>query len=235
MPVILYNPEARTGAGDQEDSAIDWIEFDAVVGVTHSGRNEVTRFPVEAGAKPSDHSVPQPREIQLTDAIVTNYPISLPGAAEVAALAEQGLSLNTLSAAANPSNLESFGRSIAAIEPVAEQAYDLLDKWRENGTVLTLVDDLKSYDKVVIESVTTPRTAKTSNSIHTQIQLVEHSAVSTDLVAAPDPKPGRTRASKKRKQGSTSKDDATDGESEQGGILYELTPDSFKQNLQSFQ
>ncbi len=72
-PVTLYNPEKKSsGAG--VDGTFEAVAFDCVVSVSHRRRAGVTRHPVEQGADISDHTKPEPAEIDLTEAIVSNFP-----------------------------------------------------------------------------------------------------------------------------------------------------------------
>ncbi|HKI86168.1 MAG TPA: hypothetical protein VKA53_05445, partial [Thermoanaerobaculia bacterium] len=92
MAVMLYVRELReTDPATKGDLVYDAIEFDAVVRVVHDGQSQVTRHPVEASAKLSDHSVPEPRGIQLVDAVVSDFPLLLPGEKEATAAAQGGL------------------------------------------------------------------------------------------------------------------------------------------------
>lgn len=68
MSVLLYDPEA---------AAITVVRFDAVVTVTHSRKSRVTRHPVELGGDVTDHSQSEPHVVQLSDAIISNFPALL--------------------------------------------------------------------------------------------------------------------------------------------------------------
>lgn len=218
--VTLYNPEAVVGTGDQQNSDIEWIDFDAVLSVTHEGRNTVTRYPVEAGASPADHSRPEPRGITLGEAIVTNYPAKLPGLEALAGVAAAGLSLDSIASAAQPSGFESLGIEALTVDPRAEQAWEQLDRWRELGTPLVLVDQLKEYESVVIESITTPRDAQRSSAIHPSIRLVELQTATTGVVEAPIPQ--STRTSPQKGKGNKGTDVATEAEKGNGSALFNL-------------
>ncbi len=59
------------------DATFDAVTFDAVVTVNHRRRATVTRNPVEEGADITDHTKAEPREIELSEAIVSNLPVTL--------------------------------------------------------------------------------------------------------------------------------------------------------------
>ncbi len=224
MGVLLYNRELReTDPANREDLVYEAIEFDAVVSVTHSGASEITRHPVEKGQDLSDHSIPRPREITLDQAIVSNFPLAFPGQQQLSNLANGGLSASQLSNIGS-SSLKSFAQGIVDVEPLGERAYERLEKWRKAGTALVLVDDLATYQNVLIESITVARDARTSCGLFASIKLVDIVVAATRLVGIPNTQ----RAAPRSNQGPKAKAAATDGEKSNGSALFGLFGDSTK-------
>ena len=214
MAVLLYDPEFRAqDPASSGDLVYDVLEFDAVVQVIHSGQSQVTRHPVESGEDLSDHSVPQPREIQLNDAVVTDFPLLLPGEDYA----------NQLKAGKSPSagDLSELGKDLVAVDPLAARAYQQLEHWRRTGRALSLADDFESYEHVLIQSVTVPRTAATGNAMIAQIKLVTIDIAESRLVDVPVTE----RAATTSNQGPKAKTVATDAEIEAGNesVAYVVT------------
>lgn len=156
-PVKLYDPESPTAE----------VVFDAVVNVQHRGQTKVTRYPVEKGSDVSDHAKSEPREIQLAEAIVSNFPAQL-----------------------------TVGERLYS--DAAGGAWEQLERWRQGGTLLTLVTDLCTYDSVAIESLDVPRDAKRSNSMHATLMLIEVNTVETKSTKAPEASKDRAQPVKEK-------------------------------------
>lgn len=155
---------------------LDSIELDAVVSEQHSLTSTITDHPVEEGASVSDHSRPEPPRVQL-DCIVSNTPLA-----------------NRRSSTVRDS---ASGRSFvvtAEQEPSrGKNAYDRLLQLQEAGSLITVVTSLRTYESMVIESISIPRDAKTSNALRFTVQLKRVRVVKnklTRVVVAKDPRAG---------------------------------------------
>lgn len=119
MTAVLYDPELTSEPGPYAT-----VEFDCVVAINHSARAQATRDPVEEGADISDHTKPEPREVVLAQAIISNFPL---------AFAPEALDRQT--------------------RDVAQAAWRQLEAWRASGTPLTLLTQREIFDRVVIEDI----------------------------------------------------------------------------------
>lgn len=201
MAVLLFDPEFRdTDPAAEGDLAYDVIEFDAVVEIVHSSQSQVTRHPVESGQDLSDHSIPQPREVQLNDAVISNFPLLLPGE-DLANDIASGKSYDI-------DDLGSLGEDLIAVDALAETAYQKLETWRTEGRALSLVDDFESYDNVLIESVSVPRRAGNGNAMIAQIRLIAVDIAESQLIDLSQSE----EASALGSQGPKAKDVATEAE-----------------------
>jgi hypothetical protein len=203
--VMLYDQDLReTEPANKGDLVHDVLEFDAVVQVIHSGQSQVTQYPVEEGIEGTDHSIPAPREIQLIDAVVSDFPLLLPGESAV----EQAVSTGSFSA----ESFEQIGNDAIDIEPLASRAYQLLERWRIEGRLLVLFDEFEIYDNVLIMSVSAPRSAGSTSALIARISLREMNIAESKLVTAPKTE----RASPKKSQGPKATTPATTAEEAAG-------------------
>lgn len=201
--VMLYDQDQREQEpASRKDLVFDALEFDAVVQVVHSGQNQVTQFPVEEGSDGTDHSIPSPREIQLIDAVVSDFPLLLPGESAV----EQAVTTGSFSA----ESVEQIGIDAIAVELFSVRAYQQLERWRIDGRPLMLVDAFETYENVLIQSVSAPRSAGTNFALIAKISLREMNIAESRLVDAPKTE----RASPKKSQGPKAKTPATEAEND---------------------
>lgn len=205
MGALLYDPEVRPGAR-ANDFAFDFVEFDTVMQVQHSTSAKVTSFPVESGADLSDHSIPEPAEVTLTDAIVSKHPIQLFGAAQDVAGA-------VLSGQAPDAAIRN---AVTGEDDEVVRTWQLLDKWRAAGTPLTLVTALRTYEQVSIRSLSAP---DNPSALRGTVVCRELITAKTSTVAAPT----TPRAAPKANAGAKANEQATEGEANNGTALYNLT------------
>ncbi len=205
MSVILYDSSLRTGVPPTKaDLVFSTVEFDCVVRIEYASQSKVTRHPVEVKEALSDHSVPEPLSVSLVDAVVTNFPLLLPG---------EGLG-GAISAGLSASNIGGVAQSLIEVETLAQQAYEQLEKWRKAGTPLELVEDWRHIDNLLIESVSDPRTSATANALVAQIKLTRVDIATSRLVNVSDT-PGA-----QKNQGPKPKKAATPAEQSKGSAAY---------------
>ena len=124
------------------------IELDVSIAESHASANEVTDHPVEEGTNVVDHIRPKP-DILKIEGLVSNTP--LPAAEATAAL--------------QSSRGYSFQSRTQVDLARAGTAYEDLLSLSANGTLVTVVTGLRTYESMAIESLDVPRDAKTGQTL----------------------------------------------------------------------
>ncbi len=166
---LLFRP-IRTQVGG--------LTLDAAVEITHSAEVEVTDHAVEVGANISDHARPKPITLTI-DGLISNTPVSLEQAKRV----RQLTGFEFVSTAPSESKTRSPG--------YAEQAFSLLENLRTQGALLSVVTPMRSYDNLVITSLSVPQSARTGEALSFKLSLKQIRLVSnniTDEVVTREPK-----------------------------------------------
>lgn len=131
---------------------IDSIELDASISESHVGEVEVTEHPVEQGANVTDHVRPKPDTLTI-EGFVSNTPLNR--AQNKRAVESQGFRLSTTSE-----------RDVIVGQPGnAETAYTKLRELKDSGTLITVTTKLRTYDNMVIKSLSVPRDAKVGDAL----------------------------------------------------------------------
>lgn len=157
---------------------IESVEVDCSITEQHSGEVEVTEHPVEEGFNVSDHARPKPDALTM-DAIVSNTPINRTQRKRV--VQAFGFQFET-------STLSDQRQGVASY---AEAAYAKLRDLKDAGKVITVVTNLRTYDSMIITSLSVPRDARSGDALRfsiafRQIRVVRNK--STRKVVAKDPK-----------------------------------------------
>lgn len=126
------------------ESNLDSIQFDATLTEQHSGEVDFTEHPVEQGADISDHARPKQKQLVL-DCFLTDTP--LPG-----------------NDVLHPGHFQQW-RSIDSLHS--------LGNLRDKGSLVVVVTELKTYQNMVITSLTVPVDAKTGDGIRFSLTLRE--------------------------------------------------------------
>ena len=132
------------------------VEVDATTSEEHSATNEITRHPVEKGARITDHIRPEAETLTL-ECLVANTPIS------EEAIRKYG-----------PAPLGAPGR--------AEKALQDLMRLRNAGELVTVVTRIRTYEGMAIRSIRVPRNARTGDSLRFTIQLEQVREVQSETV-----------------------------------------------------
>ena len=146
------------------------IEIDATISQGHQGQNEVTDHPVERGINIADHSRPKPDTIQI-DGVISNTPISVNQKRRAIFLL--GTENLTDPATGDPVNPQTSSRAdtlegvTGRAETVATQLRDLKDK----GELLMVVTRLRTYENMLIESLSFPVDRTTGESVRFSVTL----------------------------------------------------------------
>jgi len=96
--------------------------------------------------------------------------------------------------------------------------YNVLRALQATGSIITLVTSLRTYENVVIESITKPRDVKNAGEFEVDVKQVR--IVNTETVAAPEPE--ETRGEARRRRGGQSTEEASNEEASRGSLWYRL-------------
>lgn len=157
---------------------IDAIILDAALTEHHTGEVEVTEHPVEEGFNITDHSRPKPDSLTL-EGIVSNTPLSTTQQRRI--IDSRGQRLETATAEDQVQGEPGY----------AEAAYVKLRDLRDTGKVITVVTGLRTYDNMVMVSLSIPRDGRTGDALRfsagfRQVRVVKTKA--TTFVVAKESK-----------------------------------------------
>lgn len=160
-----------------ESDANQFILFDATLNETHTGRSQLTAFPIEKGADHTDHIRRLPDELSLIGATVTDSPLVKEDQEVV------------------PANTGGDVRQRAT------SAYNFLMQTKDQGRLVSVFTTLRTYRNMAIESIDVSRDKGTSRIVQANIQLREILVAITERVDAPVPAdPVKKRKVKRGKQ-----------------------------------
>lgn len=132
----------------KQKTSIGSVELDASVSEQHTGAVEVTDHPVETGGAISDHARPLPETVTI-EGLISNTPMPEAGAA-TQERTWAGVNYRSSSEMA-PTN--------------ASEGYAALLKLKDAGELITVVTALRTYENMVLTSLTVPRDARTGNGL----------------------------------------------------------------------
>jgi hypothetical protein len=139
------------------------ISADAVLSEVHTGTNTVTDHPVEDGVNISDHSRPEPDKLQV-ELIVSDTPLSLVQMQR----AQQFMQQAGIGVIQNPFD---GTQTIAAVPGYSAAVLARLWKYKDDGTLLSVVTSLRYYRSMEIESISAPRDSKTNSALRCSISF----------------------------------------------------------------
>lgn len=171
------------------DGTMTSITFDAASEQAHEAEAEVTEDPVEDGAPISDHVRPVPRKVQLT-VHVSNTPIEQPPDQM------NGVTGSVQAFQIDKDVTANVMRWSGAFDRV-KTIHGELDRLRESGTVVQLVTSLKTYENMILRSISARRTAAVGNALEATLSLVQIRIVQTTTAAVP----ATPRATRRRGNG----------------------------------
>lgn len=154
---ILFDIGKAYGSVSKTDDAgtITSLDLDVMQDEVHEWKNDVTQFPVETGSQITDHIQPLPDFISVTG-IISNSAIG------VDALKKQ-----------------------QSGEDRCQTAFDLLRKFHEDGTLLTVYTRYKVYTDMALKSCNIPRDSGIGDSIKFKLEFVNVRLVNTQTVDVP--------------------------------------------------
>jgi hypothetical protein len=138
------------------------ITFDATIREIHTGVTTMTDHPVEDGSVVADHAVDAPDEIELA-AMVSNRPI-------LALAAERSRSV--------------LG---GPAQDRANDAFRELDRARRAKELHQVITDLKTYDDMMITSLSVTRDKDSLEILDCTIRLRQFRVATVEAVEAPEP------------------------------------------------
>lgn len=169
------------------------IEIDSCLEETHTLANTITDHPVESGFNVTDHSRPNPDLVTLK-CFVSNTPLSA---------AQKDRSQRAGDVAPDPDGtLDPF--EIKGVEGRGDKAFRDLKKLRDEGTLITVVTTLRTYESsategMMIESISIPRTTKNFEGLEFSISLKQIRIVTNKQTA--DRRPKKKNTQKKEEKG----------------------------------
>ena len=132
------------------------LEADVILSEVHEWRNEVTTNPVEEGSPIADHIIVMPDRLTFSG-FVSDTPI-------------KGI----------------IGLGIFDTdEDSAKYFFEALDLLRENGEIITVYTKYKTYEDMVITSITIPREIKTGEAIEFTMEFIHVRIVETQTTELP--------------------------------------------------
>lgn len=149
-------------------SALGSIEFDCTISETHEGAVDVTEFPVEDGFDIADHARPRAETVTM-EAFVSNTPIPFD-----AEQADQSLASYPYSRGVVEWNSKSqlLMEQVGEVDP-ATRAYNEISRIKNAGELVTLTTSLRTYEDMLITSVSVPRSAAVGNGLQFTVSLKE--------------------------------------------------------------
>lgn len=138
------------------------IELDAAVSEEHASESQITDHPVEEGADITDHVRRQPRRL-VVNGWFSNHPIL-----KLASENAQGI------AGGDP-------------QTRAQDAFAELERIKDAGTLVAVRTTLKTYESMIITSLSAPRDARRGSTLDVTIGLREIVTATTELVEPPEP------------------------------------------------
>lgn len=115
--------------------SVDGYPLDLVESEQHALTAEVTKHPVEGGSAITDHVIKNPRELTLTNGVVSDTPIG------------------TIALDATRTIFSTGGRP-------SRYAYERLEQIYERADIVTVITGLKKYDNMILDNLSVPQTVK---------------------------------------------------------------------------
>ena len=182
------------------------VSFDAAVSEKHRLTSTVTDHPIEVGKNASDHIRPDPDELEFTG-VITNTPIILPGNFADGARAIQvqvegaprtvgntvGRAIPIVGALAAriPLPLPRQTATVLGFAPAFDRVgavFQALRDLREDGSLVTAITTLRTYENMAIVSLEVERSAELGNTLQLVCALKEVRigwTVATEVPAIP--------------------------------------------------
>ncbi len=192
-----------------EDGQVQSILFDATERDSHQSTATITEHPIEEGANISDHIRKDLDRVSLR-VVVSNTPIVAPVDHADGVTGRQG------SVQLTGPNGEELARAqvlvfdgpLSRVRSVYEEILGLM----EAGTTVGLITSLREYEDMGIERLSPIREAKTGDALVATLDLKQVRRVSSEIVAAPEPREVRGNEDEERGRENT-EDEGETGQS----------------------
>jgi hypothetical protein len=187
-----------------EDGQEQSLTFDATVRDSHEATATITEHPIEEGANISDHVRKDLDRVTLS-IVVSNTPIVSPAdhndgvAGTVQSVQLTGPDGQELARA----QVLVFDGGVTRVRSVYEELLDLL----ETGTRVNLLTSLRDYEGMAVKRVSPIREAQSGDALVATVELQELQVVSSEIVAAPEPREPRGNTGQERGRENTEDED----------------------------
>jgi hypothetical protein len=172
------------------ESQLERLEIDAVLTEQHSVTGEVTQFPIEGGARISDHVLLQPERLRL-DGVVSNTP--LPSAPRVGAAKYRDYA----SAVNDAQHNEDLVQLEDPFSQRGEEVYWKLKRIRDGIIPIAIRTAFRGYTDMILLTLEVPRDANIGDSFRFMAEFCHVVQVDTQIVAVPRAdKPGKVSLGK---------------------------------------
>lgn len=138
------------------------LDIDVSLSESHEMQSDITMNPVEAGADVTDHIQPKPLALTI-EGIQSDTPLQFFG------------------------GFQSLLDLVPGNESRSQQAFSFFEKLRINRAMVTVNTGLRSYDNMVLESLTVPRDSKTGQAFRFTAKFKEIRVVTAQVVSLAGP------------------------------------------------
>lgn len=202
---------AYTLENGQEQS----LKFDATVSDSHESTATITEHPVEEGAAISDHIRPDLDRVSL-QVVVSNKPITAPtdhndGVSGTNQAVELGSSRGESPIRAQ---VLVFDGALTRVRSVYEELLDL----KNRAVPVRVLTSLREYEDMAIARVSPIREAVSGNSLVATVDFKQVLVVSSEIVAAPEPREPRGNPNEEK-----GRENTTDGGARQSFLRRQIS------------
>lgn len=210
-----------------EKSKVAALQLDALISVTTDANAEVTSNPIEDGSDVSDHV--RLGNIQISiEAIVSESPVNLLAAAGGLAA---GAASNFLGSAVGGFLTTAAVTAIGSVAGMIanrrkddiqypEKAYNYLLELRKKRIPFTVVFNKKSYDNMILKTISRPEKAENGESLMFTATLEQIQIVQTKTVLIPKQKIKGDRAASAASKVKTGKQGTEETTSKKSSLLF---------------
>lgn len=186
---------------------IGTIELDATISETHTRSAQVTDHPVERGANVTDHVRIEPDGLVI-EGMVSNTPLSFDQIKRY--VRAGGVEIETTN----------FDETPRGVRGYAERAYERLREIMDAGTVITVVTALRTYDNMVLQSLSVPVTVQSGDALRFTATFKQVVLVSNKITTVDTSTP---RGKAKQAKGPKAPKAATPKQEEYSSVLSQIT------------
>ena len=194
------------------DGAEKSLEFDATISDSHSSNAEITEHPIEDGANVSDHIRPGLDRVSLR-IVISDNPIATPGDHATGATGTMG-TVDLVGAdgvKSGEARVLTFDGFLFRAKWVYEELLTLMSM----GAPVGVITSLRDYESMAIESVNPLRDVESGNALFATVEFKQVRVVTSQVVAAPEPREERGRPGSERGRQNGGEEDGDDAERSQ--------------------